>query len=696
MKANTVSDQYYGSASGHGEKGQPCVERNDFFPSASCYASIISHLLSQPEAKSELIPSFLFPSLQKAQQMFQSGGNATSSREASSMNQLHSLYSLSNSIHNEHLQAKRARVENIIRGMSIIPNPTGSDTPGESGEHHTEKIKEDFRENKRKQKLPQQQSLHETSLTRCCRNRIPPEEYLQLKKQLHVLQHQLKQLRESLPLSSGLSGSSQSQGNMEKMMDLMKEKIGQSLDNGNQAAISDQHKDLLQKRISKMRGPELSEKETGIMDSNTSASEDKPLSELLKHELIQVVTQAVDSVLKKVSSQSEGLQSQLPNGLEVTMSPIGREFVGAGENASSPWLLKGSPHKGSISLTTEKPPGFPSHLVPSKREPKRCQLLPVNHPIIVNSSEVQGSGLFNQMLLCGQNSPWGSSSPGTVSSSESSDMPWQPIKLRSSVMRQHRYPMSYKSIEMESLTSLPASNAEFAEMHPMMDGVYFPSTHISFRSLPLSSPFTVLAMDGNLVLHSYRDCEATAPVKAIQKRTFSQGTGNVFPLTPDYIQEALNPSHLKKAKLMFFFSRYPTSSLLKAYFLDVQFTRCVTSQLIKWFSNFREFYYIQMEKFARQALLEGVTDTSNLIVTRDSELFRILNVHYNKGNDFEVPSGFLDVASLTLQEFFTAVRAGKDLDPSWKKSIYKIISKLDSEIPDIFKSTCCPKELIQG
>ncbi|XP_044291731.1 prospero homeobox protein 2 [Varanus komodoensis] len=639
MKANTVSDQYYGSASGHGEKGQPCVERNDFFPSASCYASIISHLLSQPEAKSELIPSFLFPSLQKAQQMFQSGGNATSSREASSMNQLHSLYSLSNSIHNEHLQAKRARVENIIRGMSIIPNPTGSDTPGESGEHHTEKIKEDFRENKRKQKLPQQQSLHETSLTRCCRNRIPPEEYLQLKKQLHVLQHQLKQLRESLPLSSGLSGSSQSQGNMEKMMDLMKEKIGQSLDNGNQAAISDQHKDLLQKRISKMRGPELSEKETGIMDSNTSASEDKPLSELLKHELIQVVTQAVDSVLKKVSSQSEGLQSQLPNGLEVTMSPIGREFVGAGENASSPWLLKGSPHKGSISLTTEKPPGFPSHLVPSKREPKRCQLLPVNHPIIVNSSEVQGSGLFNQMLLCGQNSPWGSSSPGTVSSSESSDMPWQPIKLRSSVMRQHRYPMSYKSIEMESLTSLPASNAEFAEMHPMMDGVYFPSTHI---------------------------------------------------------QEALNPSHLKKAKLMFFFSRYPTSSLLKAYFLDVQFTRCVTSQLIKWFSNFREFYYIQMEKFARQALLEGVTDTSNLIVTRDSELFRILNVHYNKGNDFEVPSGFLDVASLTLQEFFTAVRAGKDLDPSWKKSIYKIISKLDSEIPDIFKSTCCPKELIQG
>ncbi|KAK9409581.1 prospero homeobox protein 2-like [Crotalus adamanteus] len=43
----------------------------------------------------------------------------------------------------------------------------------------------------------------------------------------------------------------------------------------------------------------------------------------------------------------------------------------------------------------------------------------------------------------------------------------------------------------------------------------------------------------------------------------------------------------------------------------------------------------------------------------------------------QVPDGFLDVANLTLQEFFTAVRAGRDLDPSWKKPIYKIISKLD-------------------
>lgn len=41
-------------------------------------------------------------------------------------------------------------------------------------------------------------------------------------------------------------------------------------------------------------------------------------------------------------------------------------------------------------------------------------------------------------------------------------------------------------------------------------------------------------------------------------------------LTLRQIQEALTPGHLKKAKLMFFFTRYPSSTLLKTYFLDVQ------------------------------------------------------------------------------------------------------------------------------
>ena len=62
----------------------------------------------------------------------------------------------------------------------------------------------------------------------------------------------------------------------------------------------------------------------------------------------------------------------------------------------------------------------------------------------------------------------------------------------------------------------------------------------------------------------------------------------------------------------------------------------------------------------------------------------------------QVPDCFLEIASLTLQEFFRAVSTGKDADPSWKKPIYKIISKLDSDIPEIFKSSSYPQELFRN
>ncbi|CAM5103053.1 unnamed protein product [Eretmochelys imbricata] len=138
-----------------------------------------------------------------------------------------------------------------------------------------------------------------------------------------------------------------------------------------------------------------------------------------------------------------------------------------------------------------------------------------------------------------------------------------------------------------------------------------------------------------------------------------------------------------------------TAILGQQHHTTVDFNRCITSQLIKWFSNFREFYYIQMEKYARQAINDGVTSTEELSITRDCELYRALNMHYNKANDFEqVPERFLEVAQITLREFFNAIIAGKDVDPSWKKAIYKVICKLDSEVPEIFKSPNCLQELL--
>ena len=43
-----------------------------------------------------------------------------------------------------------------------------------------------------------------------------------------------------------------------------------------------------------------------------------------------------------------------------------------------------------------------------------------------------------------------------------------------------------------------------------------------------------------------------------------------------------------------------------------------------------------MEKYARQALSEGVKSDQDLHIHEDSELYRVLNVHYNRNNHIEV------------------------------------------------------------
>ena len=43
-----------------------------------------------------------------------------------------------------------------------------------------------------------------------------------------------------------------------------------------------------------------------------------------------------------------------------------------------------------------------------------------------------------------------------------------------------------------------------------------------------------------------------------------------------------------------------------------------------------------MEKYARQALSEGHKTPEELRVAVDSELYRVLNLHYNRNNHIEV------------------------------------------------------------
>lgn len=58
-------------------------------------------------------------------------------------------------------------------------------------------------------------------------------------------------------------------------------------------------------------------------------------------------------------------------------------------------------------------------------------------------------------------------------------------------------------------------------------------------------------------------------------------------------------------------------------------------------SNYSEFYYIQMEKYARQAVSEGVKSADDLHIGGDSEIYRVLNLHYNRNNHIEVSKRFI-------------------------------------------------------
>lgn len=43
-----------------------------------------------------------------------------------------------------------------------------------------------------------------------------------------------------------------------------------------------------------------------------------------------------------------------------------------------------------------------------------------------------------------------------------------------------------------------------------------------------------------------------------------------------------------------------------------------------------------MEKYARQAVSEGIKNAEDIHVSADSEIYRVLNLHYNRNNHIEV------------------------------------------------------------
>uniref|UniRef100_A0A8C0QU07 Prospero homeobox 2 n=1 Tax=Canis lupus dingo TaxID=286419 RepID=A0A8C0QU07_CANLU len=542
----------------------------------------------------------------------------------------------------ENIQAKRARVETIVQGMCLSPNAL---LPDGARAREAACCPERARERKRKQSLPVQQGPLKLGPAG---NHDSRKGGPRVREQLHQLKQQLRHLQKHILQAAEPRDAAQGPGGSETDKGPLSVKQRKGYGSRPWVVGSDHYQgsrgDLSGEEKHRASDVEYESEEPRFLPCGARA-----LLEILRKELTEAVSQAVDSVLQKVLLDPPGHLTQLGRSFQ-GLVPEGRSEPSPPERGACKDLfplatlprraqpLTGVPLRNLSLAKSLDPPRYPVSLRMISRS---CQGPPANCPL-TTPSQVQENQILRQLLGCGPSSHWSSSLPQDSSfqshpSSESALRPWGAARLRPSVLRQQQYPLPFASPPLERLALLPSVKLEQGGLQAAPDVLSLPSVH-----------------------------------------------------------EGLNPGHLKKAKLMFFFTRYPSSNLLKAYFPDVQFNRCITSQMIKWFSNFREFYYIQMEKFARQAISDGVTNPKTLVVLRNSELYRTLNMHYNKGNDFEVPDCFLEIASLTLQEFFRAVSAGKDSDPSWKKPIYKIISKLDSDIPEIFKSSNYPQELFRN
>ncbi|XP_007939556.1 prospero homeobox protein 2 [Orycteropus afer afer] len=544
----------------------------------------------------------------------------------------------------EHIQAKRARVETVVQGMCPSPSTL---VPGSARTWDSPRYQEKARERKRKQSLPVQQDLPKPGPARDQGNRKGLGA-LCVREQFHLLQQQLRHLQEHVLQVAEPKDPAQCPGGSEKGKGPLRVRQRNGRGPSPWVLDSDHHQGS-SRDLSGVEKHSMSEIEHQSEKPRFLPLGAETLLEILREELTTAVSQAVDSVLQRVlldppdhlAQPSRSFRGLVPEGGSEPSS------TGGGACKDPPplaTLLRRAQSQAGVplgKLSLAKPLDSPRYPDSPRMIPKPYQAPPANCPLTV-PSHIQENQILSQLLGHASNGYWSNNPPQDSPSqshslSESALRPWRAVRLRPSALSQQRRPLPFTSARLEHLP--PSVKVEQSGLQAVPGGLPFSSVHI---------------------------------------------------------QEGLNPGHLKKAKLMFFFTRYPSSNLLKAYFPDVQFNRCITSQMIKWFSNFREFYYIQMEKSARQAISEGVTNPKMLVVLRDSELFRALNMHYNKGNDFQVPDCFLEIASLTLQEFFRAVSAGKDSDPSWKKPIYKIISKLDSDIPEILKSSGYPQQLFRS
>lgn len=507
----------------------PCFRRNMFEEPLSSYSngSIISQLLCKTiHNKRTLDESHFYLSSTTAADSGQEDQSSVSSKdsmvEASSPSGHVSTGTSPEGEHpmTDHMQAKRARVENIIRVMAGSPNSRqhGESERSDTDGRDTREAREAYRENKRKQRLPQHQDhgvggpmSRRPGSNNSDNSSTKDEECHKLKEQLHSMQRLLRQLQEKF--IQVYNQEEPEHGRDEKEVAVERDTLEDTTEDTHSINTRDEFK-----RKNSRGSAECKDrmKEVGYV---LHQRESQHIQETLKLELSRAVNECVDRVFKKVSSKglelspeshvcsspemqlsmgadrkskhADSTQEQ-PQAKEPAVKPRSLEYY-EGTEAQSP-----QDQTEALSLVVRKPTVTPlSSVTPTVKRPYPVHQTPFQFNY---STPLHDSQILEHLLKYGPHSNFGGLPciPPSMdrTSPDSVDLPWDTIAIRSKVtsghLTHHPRPSALGAVTVDNLC-LPHVKIECGELQSMAERNPYMSLNISFHlSLKLAVLFSCL------------------------------------------------------------------------------------------------------------------------------------------------------------------------------------------------------------
>lgn len=392
----------------------------------------------------------------------------------------HSSSVLSNELEcplSEHVQAKRARVENIIRGMAGSPSEKSQGEEDISESENNRLNREMYKESKRKQKLPQHQEHLLTVDTSSDTNENRDEE-------CHKLREQLQ--------------------NMQRLLHQLQEKFLQMYDNNSTENDKNIDQDIQEPQPDTSINSDIKSLDHNAkIDGNghyLSFTRDKNhhLQEMLKFELSRAINQSVNTVFRKLSMIFEN-PSPKPRLCQSQDCADSKKHFCDTELSDSEDNTKPEAFECYESTPAQSPEHQTEALSLVVRKSPLNQLSSVSHPVkrpyplhqssyqFSHSAPLHDNQILQHLLKYGPhtNFPGIHCLPPSIDrpSPDSVNHPWESFALRSKVsaghLRQHHRPEMLGQVTVDGVC-IPHVKMECGELQSMAERNNFMSINISF------------------------------------------------------------------------------------------------------------------------------------------------------------------------------------------------------------------------